>query len=137
MLIRGEAIEKPTYDYVNHTRSSVTEIVKPADVILLEGLFVLHDEAIRSKLDMKIYVDTDADVRFIRRLRRDVTERGRTLESVCEQYLNTVRVMHNVFIEPSKRYADLIIPEGSHNRVAMDLLKTKIYSIIANNMNLG
>lgn len=136
MLIRGESIEKPTYDYVNHTRSSITEIVNPADVIVLEGLFVLHDEDIRSKLDMKIYVDTDADVRFIRRLRRDVTERGRTLDNVCEQYLNTVRVMHNAFVEPSKRYADLIIPEGSHNRVAMDLLKTKIYSIITNNLNL-
>ena len=86
---------------------------------------------------MKIYVDTDADVRFIRRLKRDVTERGRTLDNVCNQYLNTVRVMHNAFVEPSKRYADLIIPEGSHNRVAMDLLKTKIYSIIASNMNAG
>ncbi len=137
MLINGKAIEKPTYDYVNHTRSSITEIVYPADVIVLEGLFVLHDEAIREKLDMKIYVDTDADVRFIRRLKRDVTERGRTLDNVCNQYLNTVRVMHNAFVEPSKRYADLIIPEGSHNRVAMDLLKTKIYSIIAGNMNAG
>lgn len=103
---------------------------------MLEGLFVLHDENIREKLDMKIFVDTDADVRFIRRLKRDVKERGRTLENVCDMYLNTVRVMHNAFVEPSKRYADLIIPEGSHNRVAMDLLKTKIYSIIANNMNV-
>lgn len=137
MLISGKSIEKPTYDYVNHTRSAITEVVNPADVIVLEGLFVLHDEAIREKLDMKIYVDTDADVRFIRRLKRDVTERGRTLENVCDQYLNTVRVMHNAFVEPSKRYADLIIPEGSHNLVAMDLLKTKIYSIIANNMNFG
>ncbi len=133
-LIGGKPIEKPVYDYVNHTRSSITEVVYPADVIVLEGLFVLHDEAIRKKLDMKLFVDTDADVRFIRRLKRDVTERGRTLENVCDQYLNTVRVMHNAFVEPSKRYADLIIPEGSHNRVAIDLLKTKINSIVTANL---
>lgn len=129
-LLRGEKIEKPTYDYVNHTRSAITEIVEPCDVLVLEGLFVLENEEIRNLLDMKLYIDTDADIRFIRRLKRDVAERGRTIDSVCEQYMNTVRVMHEAFIEPSKRYADVIIPEGSHNKVAMDLLLTKIRSII-------
>ncbi len=131
-LIAGKAIEKPTYDYVNHTRSSVVEVVEPADVILLEGLFVLEDEELKEREDIKVYIDTDADIRFIRRLKRDVKERGRTLESVCDQYMNTVRVMHEAFVEPSKRYADVIIPEGSHNTVAIDLLLTKINSITAN-----
>lgn len=129
-LAAGKAIEKPTYDYVNHTRSTITEVVKPCDVLILEGLFILEDDDIRERLDMKIYIDTDADVRFIRRLKRDVRDRGRTIESVCDQYMNTVRVMHEAFVEPSKRKADIIIPEGSHNEVAMDLLLTKISSII-------
>ncbi|MBQ1826414.1 MAG: uridine kinase [Erysipelotrichaceae bacterium] len=130
MLINGESIEKPTYDFVNHTRSAITEVINPCDVLVIEGLFVLEDEAIRSLLDMKLYIDTDADIRFIRRLRRDVSERGRTIDNVCDQYMNTVRVMHEAFVEPSKRYADVIIPEGSHNTVAIDLLLTKIRSII-------
>ena len=134
-LIEGYSIEKPTYDYANHTRSSVTETISPRDVIILEGLFVLQDEAIRNMLDMKIFIDTDADIRFIRRLKRDVKERARTLESVCQQYMTTVRVMHNAFVEPSKKYADIIIPEGSHNTVAIDLLMTKISSIIKNNLH--
>ncbi len=129
-LASGQSIEKPTYDFVNHTRSSITEIVDPCDVLVLEGLFVLENDEIRSRLDMKIYIDTDADIRFIRRLKRDVRDRGRTIESVCDQYMNTVRVMHNAFVEPSKKMADVIIPEGSHNEVAMDLLITKISSII-------
>ena len=132
MLLNGEAIEKPTYDYVNHTRSAVTEIINPVDVLVIEGLFVLEDEQIRSLLDMKLFIDTDADIRFIRRLKRDVRDRGRTIENVCEQYMNTVRVMHEAFVEPSKRYADVIIPEGSHNKVAVDLLLTKIRSIVDN-----
>lgn len=129
-LASGKSVEKPTYDYVNHTRSTITEIVHPSDVLILEGLFVLEDEEIRKRLDMKIFIDTDADIRFIRRLKRDVRDRGRTIESVCDQYMNTVRVMHEAFVEPSKRKADVIIPEGSHNEVAMDLLLTKISSII-------
>lgn len=133
-LIAGKEIQKPTYDYVKHTRSDITEIIKPCDVIVMEGLFVLQDEAIRNMLDMKIYIDTDADIRFIRRLNRDVKDRGRTLESVCDQYMSTVRVMHNAFVEPSKKYADVIIPEGSHNLVAIDLLMTKISSIIEKNL---
>ena len=114
-LASGKSVEKPTYDYVNHTRSTITEVVHPSDVLILEGLFVLEDEEIRKRLDMKIFIDTDADIRFIRRLKRDVRDR---------------RVMHEAFVEPSKRKADVIIPEGSHNEVAMDLLLTKISSII-------
>ncbi len=133
-LIRGEEVEKPTYDFVNHTRSDVTEIIRPSDVIVLEGLFVLEDEHIRNLLDIKIFVDTPADVRFIRRLIRDVRDRGRTLDSVVNQYMNTVRLMHEIFVEPSKRFADVIIPEGGKNEVAVDLLNTKINSIITENM---
>ena len=130
MLVAGQSIEKPTYDFVNHTRSTITEVVEPSDVLVLEGLFVLEDPQIYERLDMRLFIDTDADIRFIRRLKRDVRDRGRTIESVCDQYMQTVRVMHDAFVEPSKRKADIIIPEGSHNKVAMDLLITKIASII-------
>lgn len=133
-LMNGETIEKPTYDYTVHNRSEFTETIKPCDVIVLEGLFVLESESLRDLLDMKIFVDTDADLRFIRRMVRDVKERGRSLDSVVSQYTTTVRVMHDLFIEPSKRYANLIIPEGGHNEVAIDLLTTKINSIINKNM---
>ena len=133
-LMNGETIEKPTYDYTVHNRSEITETIKPCDVIVLEGLFVLESESLRDLLDMKIFVDTDADIRFIRRMVRDVKERGRSLDSVVSQYTTTVRVMHDLFIEPSKRYANLIIPEGGHNEVAIDLLTTKINSIIAKNV---
>ncbi len=132
-LMNGETIEKPTYDYTVHNRSEITETIKPCDVIVLEGLFVLESENLRDLLDMKIFVDTDADIRFIRRMVRDVKERGRSLDSVVSQYTTTVRVMHDLFIEPSKRYANLIIPEGGHNEVAIDLLTTKINSIITKN----
>ncbi len=133
-LMEGNSIEKPIYDYTVHNRSEVTETVKPCDVIVLEGLFVLESEKLRELLDMKIFVDTDADIRFIRRMVRDVKERGRSLDSVVSQYTTTVRVMHDLFIEPSKRYANLIIPEGGHNEVAIDLLTTKINSIIHQNV---
>ena len=123
-LIAGRPVEKPTYDFVHHTRADVTETCYPADVIVLEGLFVLEDPKLREIENIKIFVDTAADIRFIRRLIRDVKERG------VNQYVNTVRVMHESFIEPSKRYADLIIPEGGENTVAIDLLNTKISSII-------
>ena len=127
-------VEKPTYDFINHTRSKETEIVAPSDVIVLEGLFVLEDARIRQRLDIKIYVDTPADIRFIRRLVRDVRDRGRTLDSVVQQYTTTVRLMHEQFIEPTKRYADVIVPEGGKNEVAIDLLTTKISSIIRENV---
>lgn len=130
-LQEGHVIEKPTYDYVNHTRSDVTEKCYPCDVLILEGLFVLENEELRDLLDIKVFVDTAADVRFIRRLLRDVRDRGRSMESVINQYTSTVRVMHESFIEPTKRYADIIIPEGGENKVAIDLLTTKIGSIIA------
>lgn len=133
-LIKGEVIQKPTYDFVEHTRSDVVERIEPSDVIVIEGLFILEDEKLRNLCDIRIYVDTDDDIRFIRRLKRDVKKRGRTLESVIDQYLATVKPMHDQFIEPSKRYADVIIPEGGHNTVAIDLLITKISSIIHENM---
>ena len=134
VLINGGTIEKPTYDYVNHTRSKVTEVIKYSDVIILEGLFVLESKEIRDLLDIKVFVDTPSDVRFIRRLLRDIKERERTLDSVVNQYMSTVREMHEQFIEPSKKFADVIIPEGGKNYVAIDLLVTKISSIIAENM---
>lgn len=134
LLKQGLSVEKPMYDYVLHTRSSTIETIHSTDVIVVEGLFALEDEKLRELLDIKIFVDTPADVRFIRRLLRDVKDRGRSLESVVNQYMNTVRIMHEQFVEPSKRYADVIIPEGGHNKVAIDLLVTKINSIIAQNM---
>lgn len=134
MLLNRHSICKPTYDFVHHTRSEIIEMIEPSDVVVIEGLFVLENEELRNLCDIKIFVDTDADIRFIRRLLRDVNERGRTLESVVEQYTSTVRDMHNLFIEPSKRYADVIIPEGGHNVVAIDLLITKISSIISENV---
>ena len=132
-LIAGHSIRKPTYDYVHHTRSDVTEICDPCEVLILEGLFVLEEASIRDLLDIKIFVDTPADIRFIRRLLRDVQDRGRTLDSVVTQYVTTVREMHEQFVEPSKRFADLIVPEGGENKVAIDLLTTKINSIISQN----
>ncbi|MBR2676739.1 MAG: uridine kinase [Solobacterium sp.] len=129
-LLAGRAVEKPTYDFVTHNRSNVVEHLEPADVILLEGLFVLENENLRQLENIKVFVDTEADIRFIRRLVRDVKERGRSLDSVVNQYVTTVRVMHSTFIEPTKRYADIIIPEGGSNTVAIDLLATKISSII-------
>ncbi|AIE60835.1 uridine kinase [Bacillus methanolicus] len=129
-LINYEPIEKPVYDYSIHTRSDKVIRVEPKDVIILEGILVLEDERLRNLMDIKLFVDTDADLRIIRRLTRDIKERGRTLESVIEQYVNVVRPMHNQFIEPTKRYADIIIPEGGHNFVAIDLMVTKIQTIL-------
>jgi uridine kinase len=125
-LLNYEPIEKPVYDYKLHTRSSETVRLDPKDVIILEGILVLDDERLRNLMDIKVFVDTDADVRILRRIERDIQERGRTLESVMEQYLNVVRPMHMQFVEPSKRYADLIIPEGGHNQVAINLLINQI-----------
>lgn len=129
-LKEGKSISKPTYDYTMHTRSDVVETITPRDVYILEGLFVLYDEKIREMCDILVFVDTDADIRFIRRLKRDIEERGRSLDSVCNQYLETVRPMHEQFVEPSKKYAHIIIPEGGNNTVAVDLLITKISSVI-------
>lgn len=129
-LLRYEPIEKPVYDYSLHTRSKEIIEVEPKDVIILEGILVLEDERLRNLMDIKLYVDTDADIRIIRRMSRDIKERGRTLDSVIDQYTNVVRPMHNQFIEPTKRYADVIIPEGGQNHVAIDLMVTKIQTIL-------
>jgi uridine kinase len=129
-LLRYEPIEKPVYDYSLHTRSKEVIEVEPKDVIILEGILVLEDERLRKLMDIKLFVDTDADIRIIRRMSRDIKERGRTLDSVIEQYTNVVRPMHNQFIEPTKRYADVIIPEGGQNHVAIDLMVTKIQTIL-------
>lgn len=131
LLKSNKSIEKPLYDFTTHNRSLQVEIINPRDVFILEGLFVLNEAQIRERCDILIYVDTDADIRFIRRLKRDIQERGRSLESVCNQYLETVRPMHEQFVEPSKKYAHIIIPEGSSNQVAVDLLITKISSIVS------
>ena len=129
-LKKGQAINKPVYDFVKHTRGDTIEVIKPSDVIVLEGLMALENKDLREILDIKVFVDTDADIRFIRRLVRDIKKRGRTMDNVVDQYLTTVRLMHEQFIEPSKRYSDVIIPEGARNVVAIDLLTTKISSII-------
>ncbi len=129
-LKSGETIQKPLYDYETHTRKPETLTIRPARIVLLEGILVLALKEIRDVLDIKLYVDTDADERFIRRLRRDMLRRGRTAEQVIEQYLKTVRPMHLQFVEPSKRYADVIIPEGGKNVVAVDLIVTKLKDIL-------
>ena len=129
-LLRYEPIEKPVYDYAVHTRSNEVIHVEPKDVIILEGILVLEDERLRNLMDIKLFVDTDADLRIIRRLIRDIKERERSMDSVIDQYVNVVRPMHNQFIEPTKRYADIIIPEGGQNFVAIDLMVTKVQTIL-------
>ena len=128
-LSRGQAIEMPEYDFYLHNRSSKTITVTPAPVIVVEGLFALFDEALRGMMSLKIYVDTASDVRFIRRLQRDISERGRSTESVITQYMETVRPMHKQFIEPTKRNADVILPHGA-NGPAVDIITTKVKSLI-------
>jgi uridine kinase len=131
-LMNQQRIEMPVYDYASHTRLAQTRTVQPAQIILLEGILVLEDELLRSLMDIKIYIEADSDERFIRRLLRDMKERRRTADSVIEQYVRTVKPMHLQFVEPTKRYADIIIPEGGHNAVAIDLLLTKIRDILRN-----
>jgi uridine kinase len=127
----GQAIELPVYDFTTHRRTEQTVPVEPQRVALVEGILVFAEPQLRALFDVKLYVDTDADIRFIRRLRRDIAERGRTTESVVEQYLNTVRPMHLEFVEPSKRYADVIIPEGGFNQVAMDMVVARIEYLLS------
>jgi uridine kinase len=129
-LIAGESIDQPIYDYATHSRTTTMRHIEPRPVIILEGILVFITPGLRSKMDMKIFVDTDADIRFIRRLQRDVEERGRSMKSVIEQYQTTVRPMHLQFVEPSKRYADIIIPEGGSNTVGIDLITGKIKAIL-------
>jgi uridine kinase len=129
-LKAGHAIDIPVYDFTSHTRTGQTRWVEPNRVILVEGILIFADEALRRLMDVKIYVDTDPDIRFIRRLQRDIAERGRTMDSVIRQYLATVRPMHQEFVEPSKRYADVIIPEGGFNEVAMDMVAARIKTLL-------
>lgn len=129
-LLEHNPVEKPIYDFKRHTRSDETMLVEPKEVIILEGILVLEDERLRNLMDIKVFVDTDADLRIIRRLLRDINERGRTIDSVIDQYLSVVRPMHLQFTEPTKRYADLIIPEGGENHVAIDIMATKIETIL-------
>ena len=130
-LIAGEMIEKPTYDYTVHNRSNVTEIVHPSDVLIIEGLFALYTREIRDLEDIKIFVDADDDDRLMRVMARDIVERGKTVEWVIERYSQTVKPMYLQFIEPSKRYADLIIPQGGHNKVAIDIISATIEKSLA------
>ena len=129
-LRSGRPVEIPIYDFTTHTRTTQTRHVEPASVVLVEGILVFAEPRLREMFDVKLYVDTDADVRFIRRLRRDIEERGRSVESVCEQYLATVRPMHLEFVEPSKRYADVIIPEGGFNEVAIEMVAARIRGML-------
>ncbi len=125
-LKAGRAVERPVYDFATHARRSETVRVEPRPIVLVEGILVLAEPELRKMFDLKLFVDTDPDIRFIRRLQRDIRERGRTVEMVIEQYLSTVRPMHLEFVEPSKRYADLIIPEGGLNTVALEVILSRI-----------
>lgn len=130
-LVKGNSIEKPIYDFEMHNRKKETVKVESKEIIIVEGILVLEERKIRDLLNIKIYVDTDADVRIIRRITRDIKERGRTLDSVINQYLNVVRPMHMQFIEPSKRYADIIVPEGGYNKVAIDIIVANIKQFLS------
>jgi uridine kinase len=129
-LLKGETIELPIYDFTTHSRTEKTIPVKPNLVILVEGILIFTDPVLRDLCDVKIFVDTDADIRLIRRIRRDISERGRTIESVLVQYETTVRPMHLEFVEPAKRYADIIIPEGGYNQVALDMVIARIETLV-------
>ena len=129
-LLSGGSVQRPVYDYNCHCRTGEYHVVGPHRIIVLEGILILYDPELRDLMDIKIYVDTDDDVRLMRRLRRDVAERGRTMEMALQQYESTVRPMHQQFVEPSKRWADIIIPEGAEKVVAIDLLRTKIWQLL-------
>jgi uridine kinase len=131
----GKAIDMPVYDFKTHSRTEQTLHVEPQPVILVEGILIFAEAAMRPLFDVKIFVDTDADIRFIRRLQRDIEERGRTTQSVIQQYLTTVRPMHLEFVEPSKRYADVIIPEGGLNTVAMDMVVARLQALLRGNQD--
>ena len=135
-LMDGQSIEKPVYDFENHTRFNDRSVkINPTSIIIIEGIMLLEDMRLRDIFDIKIFVDTDADIRILRRIQRDIEERGRTMNSVIEQYVSTVRPAHLQFIEPNKRYADIIIPEGGYNAVAIDLVVSKIKSIIGDKLS--
>ena len=136
-LRAGEPVELPIYDFRTHTRLPATTRIDSKPIVILEGILIFAEPRLREQMDIKVFVDTPDDIRFIRRLRRDLAERGRTLDSVIEQYIATVRPMHIQFIEPSKRYADVIIPEGGYNLVSIDLISGKIRERLANALNSG
>ena len=129
-LVSGQPVERPQYDFRSYSRLVETVPLRPSPVVIVDGILILVERELRDLLDIKVFVDTDADIRFIRRLTRDVAERDRPVASVIEQYLSTVRPMHLDFVEPSKRYADLIVPEGGHNRVAIDMLVAKVQAVV-------
>jgi uridine kinase len=129
-LREGKAVYRPVYDFVQHDRTDETVMVKPAKVIIVEGILIFENKELLDLFDIKVFVDTDADVRIIRRILRDVKERGRSLESVINQYLTTVKLMHEQFVEPSKKYADIIIPEGGFNTVAIQMLNERIKALL-------
>lgn len=131
-LKAGGSVELPLYDFKTHTRLNETVLIEPKPIVIIEGILIFIDPRLLEQMDIKVFVDTPDDIRFIRRLRRDIAERGRTIDSVIEQYLGTVRPMHMQFVEPSKRYADVIIPEGGHNLVSIDLISGKIRERLAN-----
>lgn len=132
-LLRGEGVDVPIYDYTVHNRSDKTRRVEPRAVIILEGILLFSDKALRDMMDLRIFVDTDADERILRRILRDTKERGRSLDSVIDQYLTTVKPMHEAFVEPYKRYADIIVPGGGSNPAALDMIITRINKQLSNN----
>lgn len=125
-LASGESVDKPIYDFVSHTRSARTERVPPVDVVVVDGILLFVDERLRDLCDVKVFVDADSDIRLVRRIQRDTTERGRPLDEILDQYVTTVRPMHLQFVEPSKRWADVIVPRGGHNEVAVEMIVAKI-----------
>lgn len=129
-LLRHRSINKPVYDYEQHTRSSEVITVAPSDVIIVDGVLLFNDSRVRDLLDLKVYVDTDDDIRFLRHLERDIEERGRTVHGVIEQYLQTVKPMYHQFVEPTKRYANIIVPEGGKNKVAIDMIANQILAML-------
>ena len=129
-LAKGNPIERPVYDFTIHNRVDETVRVEPARVIVVEGILIFENKELRDLCDIKVYIDTDADVRIIRRILKDVNERGRTLDNIVQQYLTTVKPMHDEFVEPSKRYADIIVPEGGFNKVALDMLNERIHALL-------
>lgn len=136
-LKQWKAIERPVYDFTIHNRIDETICVTPAKVIVTEGILIFENQSLRDLFDIKVFIDTDADVRIIRRILRDVRERGRTLDSVINQYLTTVKLMHEQFVEPSKKYADIIIPEGGYNKVALEMLNERIHALLKSSGERG
>jgi len=134
LLLAGQPAELPVYDFTAHARTTQTRHVEPCRILLVEGILIFVDRGLRERMDVRIFVDTDADIRFIRRLKRDMEERGRSLDSVVQQYMLTVRPMHLEFVEPSKRYADIIIPEGGFNRVALDMVVARIQAMLGEDL---